>query len=120
MYAIKFFLDNPLYLLNAGFSHIPCPVCTSQYWKHFDSDYLEIDYWDNTAIAADLWMHLSLINEFMDEDNFRTTIYDTGVHVYGRECLPLSSREKVRNIYNVFLRMCKQINIICAWPRGVK
>ncbi len=39
----QFFLDNPLYLQNAGFSHIPCAVCTGCYCNHFDSDFLEMD-----------------------------------------------------------------------------
>ncbi len=67
----QFFLDNPLYLQNAGFSHISCPVCTSRYCTHFESDYLEMDYQDNASIAADLRMYSSLIDEFEDEDHFR-------------------------------------------------
>ncbi len=99
----QFFLDNPLYLQNAGFSHIPCPVCTSRYCNHFESDYLE--YRDNSSIAADLHMYSSLIDEFEDEDHFHMTIYDTNIHVSRRECLPLSStRVKVRNIFNVFFK----------------
>ncbi len=76
---------------------------TNRYCKYFDGDYLEYDCRDNQTIAVDLLMYSSLIEEFMDEDNFRTTIYDTGIHICGRECLPLSSTKvMVRNTYNVF------------------
>ncbi len=109
------FLDNPLYLQNARFSHIPWPICTSQYFNHFNSDYLEMDYWNNVSIAADLQMHSSLIDEFDDEDHFRMIIYDTSIHVCGQECIPchhLGSKLEILLMY--FLKMYKHINIICA------
>ncbi len=51
------FLANLAYLLQSGLSHIPCPVCSSLYCKHFDSDYLEYDCRDNQTIAANLHMY---------------------------------------------------------------
>ncbi len=65
-------------------------------------------------------MYLLLIDEFVNEDNFTTTIYDTGVHVCGWECLPLSStRVKVRNIYNVFLKDVQAYqHYMCLTKRG--
>ncbi len=73
------YLGNGDYTNGHGFKHIPCPICTSQDCIHFDAEYIDIDFRDNTFQASDLRLYLSLINQYEDEGTFHTTMYDTDI-----------------------------------------
>ncbi len=90
------YLENGEYTNQHSFTHIPCPVCTSQDCIHFDAEFLDIDFRDNTCQASDLRVYSSLIDDYEDEDTFHTTMYDTAIHVGGRECTQKLSNFKVR------------------------
>ncbi len=106
------YLPNGVYTNGDGFTHIPCPVCTSRYCIHFDTEYLDIDFQDNTCQASDLRMYSSLIDKYDDVDTFRTTMYDTGVHVCRHDCTPKSTQTKVRYLFNVFFGDVKSLPVL--------
>ncbi len=101
------YLENGDYTPEHGLTHIPCPICTSRHCVHFDTDFLDIDFRDNTSQASDLRLYSSLIDNYDDEDTFRTTMYDTAIHVCGRECTPKNTKTPVRNIFNVSFKDVK-------------
>ncbi len=106
------YLENGDYTNKHCFTHISCPVCTSQDCIHFDAEFLNIDLRDNTCQASDLHLYSSLTDEYEDEDTFRTTMYDIAIHVCGRECTPKLLNPKVRNLFNVYFRDIKAYHII--------
>ncbi len=51
---LQTYLANGDYVSEDGFTHIPCPVCTSRHCIHFNTEYLDTDFRDNTCQANDL------------------------------------------------------------------
>ncbi len=101
------YIENGDYTNEHGFTHIPCPVCTSKDCIHFDTEFLDIDFQDNTCQASDLCLYSSLIDDYEDENTFRITMYNTAIDVCGLEYNPKLSNPKLRNLFNVFFRNIK-------------